>query len=129
VGWRDRLELMLGLVVAVIPLVVNVYLFARRKRLMRVKLWRFRLATVGLVLAVVAASITPIFFLALGLPWKMKGEWLPTAGQWAMPVGVMLGLMAAGLLGFGRARVRWLGIAMTLGSLVFLYLNLLGLSD
>jgi len=41
----------------------------------------------------------------------------------------MLGVMAAGLLGFGRARVRWLGIAMTLVSLIFLYVNLLGLSD
>ncbi len=117
------------MVVAVVPVVVNLYLFVKRKQLMQVKRWWSLTATVGLVLALVAAAITPLFFLRLELPDKMKGVWLTAIGAWIMPVGVVLGLVAVGLLAFGRARVRWLGIAMTLVSLIFLYVNLLGLSD
>jgi hypothetical protein len=44
-------------------------------------------------------------------------------------VGIAAGVAAIGLLGFGRGRVRFLGIAMTLASLAMLYVTLLGVSN
>src|ERR1700738_438666 len=127
--WRDRLNLTVGVLIASLPFLVNLILLARRKRLMRSKLWRFRVTTSGLVLSLVASFPTPLFYLSLELPRGVNGEWVLRAGELSMRVGTVAGVIAIGLLGFGRGRVRWLGIAMTLASIAMLYVTLLGVSD
>ena len=126
---RDRLSLAVGIVLAVLPFIVNLLLLAKRKTHMRVKLWRFRLATAGLWLALIASFPTPLFFFALELPWRAKGAWLPLAAAWCMPVALVIGLIAIALLAFGRGKVRWIGIAISTISVAFLYVVMLGLSD
>lgn len=126
---RERLSLAVGIVLAVLPFAVNALLLVKRKRIMRVKLWRFRMATAGLWLALIASFPTPLFFFALELPWQVKGAWLPLAATWCMPVGLVAGLTAIALLAFGRGKVRWIGIAMSTLSVAFLYVVMLGLSD
>ena len=128
-SWRDRLNLTVGVLIAFLPFVVNLILLQRRKRLMRAKLWRFWLTTSGLVLSLVASFPTPLFYLSLELPGGVNGGWALRAAGLGLRVGIVAGVIAIGLLGFGRGRVRWLGIAMTLTSMAMLYVTLLGVSD
>ena len=128
-SWRDRLNLTVGVLIAFLPFVVNLILLQRRKRLMRAKLWRFWLTTSGLVLSLVASFPTPLFYLSLELPGGVNGGWALRAAGLGLRVGIVAGVIAIGLLGFGRGRVRWLGIAMTLTSIAMLYVTLLGVSD
>ncbi len=128
-GIREQLTLVAGILLAVLPFAANVILLMKRKRIMRVKLWRFRMATAGLVLGLIASFPTPLFFFALELPWNVKGAWLPLTAAWCMPVALVAGLLSIVLLAFGRGKVRWIGIIISLISVTFLYLVMLGLSD
>jgi hypothetical protein len=128
-GWRDRLNLTVGMLIALLPFAVNLILLLRRKRLMRAKLWRFWLTTSGLVLSLAASFPAPLFYLSLELPGMVNGGWALRAAGLILTVAIMAGVVAIGLLGFGRGRVRWLGISMTLASMSMLYVTLLGVSD
>jgi hypothetical protein len=128
-SWRDRLNLTVGVLIAFLPFVVNLILLLGRKRLMRAKLWRFWLTTNGLMLSLVASFPTPLFYLSLELPGGMNGGWVLRAAGLSLRVGIAAGVAAIGLLGFGRGRVRFLGIAMTLASMAMLYVTLLGVSN
>jgi len=127
--WSDRLNLTLGIVLAVVPLAANVFLLLRRKRYLLATGSRYRVALAGLVLALIASLPAPLFFLALELPWKVKGAWLPLGAAWLMPASLVAGLLAMVLLAFGKGRARWIGIATSFVSTTLLYLILLGLSD
>jgi fatty acid desaturase len=70
-----------------------------------------------------------LFYFDLELPTKMQGEWLPRVATMSLSVGFIAGLVAIGLMAFGRGMVRWVGITATLVSVAFLYITLLGLSD
>jgi len=124
----ERLELTLAVVLAFVPFAVNLYLLLQRRRFLRLKPWRFRVATTGLVLAVVASIPTPVFYFGLELPWRIKGDWLVASAPTALYAGLAAGLAAMVLLWFARGRVRWLGLGMTTISVVLLYVSTLGLS-
>jgi hypothetical protein len=126
---RERLDLTLAVLVASSPLAISVILLVRRAQYMRLRLWRYRLATGGLALAVIAAIPAPAFYFALELPETMHGPKMLAVVNWSLPVGLATGLMAMVLLVFGEGRVRWIGIGSCLLSLAMLYVTLLGLSD
>jgi hypothetical protein len=129
-GWKDRLNLGLGIVLASMPLIITSLLLVRRKRyLLQVATWRYWLATGGLVLGLLASFPTPLFYFALELPWRMRGDWGTMAAAYSMPTALIAGLIALVLLAFGQGRVRWMGMAVTFVSVGFLYVTLLGLSD
>jgi heme exporter protein D len=130
-NWRDRLNLTVGVAVVALPFVVNLILLLRRKRylLEQVPMWRYHVAVGGLVLALIASLPTPLFYFDLELPTRMQGEWLPQVAAMSLSGGFIAGLVAIGLMAFGRGMVRWVGIAATLVSVAFLYITLLGLSD
>jgi len=127
--WHDRLYLTISVVLALVPFVVTLYFLVKRKTSVEVTGWRYKVSLAGLVLGLLAALPTPVFFLALELPWGAKAQWVPLSAAWSMPVGLIAGLLAMVLLGFARGRVRWLGIAATLLSVSLLYVTLLGLSE
>ena len=96
---------------------------------MRLKLWRYRLGIWGLALGMIATLPTPLFYFGLELPDKMKSDAFLLAASRSMLVALGAGLAGIVFLAFAQARVRWLGIAMTLVSLAMLYVTLLGMSD
>jgi hypothetical protein len=112
-----------------VPFAVNLFLLVRRKRYLLVAGWRYWVALPGLVLAVIASFPSPLFFFALELPWRMKGEWPPLAAAWCMPVALIAGVLSMVLLAFARGKLRWIGIASSFVSSALLYVILLGLSD
>jgi hypothetical protein len=128
-AWRDRLYLTISVVLALVPFAVTLYFLLKRKILVEVTGWRYKVSVAGLVLALLASLPTPVFFLALELPWGAKAQWVPLGAAWSMPWGLIAGALALGMLGFARGRVRLLGIAVTLLSVALLYVTLLGLSD
>ena len=127
-SWSDRLELTLALALAAMPFGVNLYLLMQRRRFLQMKPWRVRVATAGLVLALIASFPTPVFYFALELPWRMKGDWLAADVPAALYTGLAAGMLALVLLWFARGRVRWLGLGTTMVSVVLLYVSTLGLS-
>ena len=129
-GWKDRLYLGLGVVLASMPFVISLLLLVWRKRyLLQVAPWRYWMATGGLVLGLVASFPTPLFYFALELPWRIRGDLVTMTAAYSMPTALIAGLVALVLLAFGQGRVRWMGMAVTLVSVGFLYVTLLGLSD
>jgi hypothetical protein len=129
-GWKDRLYLGFGVVLASMPFVINLLLLLSRNRyLQMVTTWRYWVATGGLVLGLLASFPTPLFYFALQLPWHIRGDWGTMAAVYCMPTALIAGLVALVLLAFGQGRVRWMGMAVTFVSVGFLYVTLLGLSD
>ena len=128
-GLKDRLNLGLGIVLALMPFMVNLALLLRRKQYMQVPAWRHWMATSGLVLGLFASIPTPLFYFALQFPIHAQGNLLPLVAAYCMPAGLIAGLVALVLLAFGQGRVRWIGLAATLVSVAFLYVTLLGLSN
>jgi hypothetical protein len=128
---HDRLNLTVGVLVVALPFLANLLLLIRRKQYLyeQVPMWRYRMAVSGLVLALIASFPTPLFYFELELPTMTQGEWLPRVAAMSLSGGFIAGLIAIGLLGFGRGIVRWVGIAATLVSVAFLYITLLGLSN
>ncbi len=126
--WRERLYLTLAISASVAPLALIVYLLVQRKRHLLVTGGRYRAAMTGLVLALIAALPSPLFYFDLELPIPVKAAWLPVLAG-GLPIGLVCGLMAIPLLAFARGRVRWMGIASTVLCVTLLYLTLLGLSD
>jgi hypothetical protein len=128
-GWKDRLYLGFGVVLAALPFVVNLLLLGWRKQYLQAGTWRYWMATGGLVLGLLASFPTPLFYFALQFPWRVRGDWVTLAAAYSMPTGLIAGLVALVLLAFGKGRVRWMGMAVTLVSVGFLYVTLLGLSE
>ena len=133
-GLKDRLYLGLGIVLALMPFMVDLALLLRRKQYMQVPAWREWMATGGLVLGLFASVPTPLFYFALQFPGVSlgngaQGNWVPLVAAYCMPAGLIGGLAALVLLAFGQGRVRWVGLAATLVSVAFLYVTLLGLSN
>jgi hypothetical protein len=128
-GLKDRLNLGLGIVLALMPFMVDLALFLRRKQYMQVPKWREWIATGGLVLGLFASIPTPLFYFALQFPVHTEGNWVPLVAAYCMPAGLIAGLVALVLLAFGQGRVRWIGMAATFVSIAFLYVTLLGLSN
>ncbi|MCU1320521.1 MAG: hypothetical protein JWM43_170 [Acidobacteriaceae bacterium] len=128
-AWRDRLYLTVSVVLASVPFVVTWFFLTRRKTEVLVTGWRYRLSIAGLVLALIAAIPTPVFFFALELPWSTKGQWVPLGAAWSMPVALLAGVVGLVLLGFAQGRARWMGITTTFLSVALLYVTILGLSD
>ena len=127
--WKDRLYLAAGIVVALLPFSISLILLLWRKRYMQVVAWRYWMATGGLVLALMASFPTPLFYLSLEMPERLRGEWTALAAAWCMPTGLIAGQLALVLLAIGQGRVRWMGMAVTFVSVAFLYVTLMGLSD
>jgi hypothetical protein len=128
-SWRDRTELAVAVLLGLLPFVANVILWVHRKKQLQVKPWRYRLATIGLALDLVASFPTPLFFFSIALPWGIKAAWFATNAITIMTVSMIAGLIATILLGFGRSWVRWLGMSTAFFSTCALYIILLGLSD
>ncbi|WP_213806575.1 hypothetical protein [Granulicella sp. dw_53] len=128
-SWHDRLYLTLGIFLAIFPLVANVFFLEKRKTYLLVEGRRYRVALAGLILALIASIPSPLFFIALELPWGLKGEWLPLVAAFCMPLGLVSGVIAIGMLAFASGKLRWIGIATSLISVVLLYVILLGLSN
>jgi hypothetical protein len=127
-GLKDRLNLGVGIILALMPFMVDLALLLRRKQYLQVPAWREWMATSGLVLGLVAAIPTPLFYFALEFPGHTNGDWLVLGAARWMPAGLIAGIVALVLLGFGQSRVRWIGLAATFVSVAFLYVTLLGLS-
>jgi hypothetical protein len=125
---HDRLNLTGGVVVTALPFVVFVILWMRRGRYLEIKLWRYRLAMGGLVLALIASLPVPLFYLVLELPQRMQGDWFLVTAVKSMLTAFYVGVVAVGLLAFAEGIVRWVGIAAVLVSLAFLYVTLAGLA-
>jgi hypothetical protein len=125
---HDRLNLTGGVVVTALPFVVFVILLMRRRRYLELKLWRYRVAIGGLVLALIASLPVPLFYLVLELPQRMQGDWFLVAAVKSMLTAFYAGVVAVGLLAFAEGIVRWVGIAAVLVSLAFLYITLAGLA-
>jgi hypothetical protein len=128
-GTHDRLTLTLGIVLAIVPLAVNLFLLSRHKQYLTLLGWRFRVAFAGLLLALLASIPSPIFFLALELPQSAKGDWLPLSAAWSMPLGLIAGALAIVMLAFAQGRLRWMGMASAFVSVTLLYVIMLGLSN
>ena len=125
---HDRLNLTGGVVVTALPFVVFVILLMRRRRYLELKLWRYRVAIGGLVLALIASLPVPLFYLVLELPQRMQGDWFLVAAVKSMLTAFYAGVVAVGLLAFAEGIVRWVGIATMLVGLAFLYVTLAGLA-
>jgi hypothetical protein len=125
---HDRLNLTGGVLVTALPFVVFVILLVRRGRYLEIKLWRYRFAMGGLVLALIASLPVPLFYLVLELPQRIQGDWFLVAAVKSMLTAFYAGLVAVGLLAFAEGIVRWVGIAAVLVSLAFLYVTLAGLA-
>ena len=125
---HDRLNLTGGVLVTALPFVVFVILLVRRERYLEIKMWRYRVAVGGLVMALIASLPVPLFFLMLELPQRMQGDWFLAAAVRSMLGAFYVGLLAVVLLAFAEGIVRWVGIAATLVSLAFLYVTLAGLA-
>jgi hypothetical protein len=125
---HDRLNLTGGVLVTALPFVVFVILLMRRGRYLELKLWRYRVAVGGLVLALIASLPMPLFYLVLELPQKMQGDWFLAAAVRGMLSAFYVGAVALVLLAFAEGFVRWVGIAATVVSLAFLYVTLAGLA-
>ena len=125
---HDRLNLTGGVLVTALPFVVFVILLMRRGRYLEIKLWRYRVAMGGLVLALIASLPVPLFYLVLELPQRIQGDWFLVAAVRSMLTAFYAGLVAVVLLAFAEGIVRWVGIATMLVSLAFLYVTLAGLA-
>ena len=125
---HDRLNLTGGVLVTALPFVVFVILWMRRGRYLELKLWRYRIALGGLVLALIASLPVPLFYLVLELPQRMQGDWFLVAAVRSMLSAFYAGVVAVVLLAFAEGIVRWVGIAAVLVSLAFLYVTLAGLA-
>ena len=128
-GARDRIYVILGILLAVVPLAVNLFFLVRRRQYVLVSGWRYKFVLAGLVLALAASIPSPLFLFALELPWRAKGAWLPLSAAWSMPAALVAGLVAIVLIGFARDKVRWIGMASAFLSVALLYFIALGLSD
>ena len=128
-GTHDRLYLTLGIVLAIVPLAVNIFFLMRRRQYLLVTGWRYKVALGGLLLALLASIPSPVFFFALELPQSAKGDWLPLSAAWSMPLGLIAGVLAIGMLAFAKGRLRWAGMVSALVSVALLYVIVLGLSD
>jgi hypothetical protein len=128
VNVHDRLNLTGGVLVTALPFVVFVILLMRRGRYLEIKLWRYRMAVGGLLVALIASLPVPLFYLVLELPQRMQGDWLPGTAVRSMLTAFYAGAVAVMLLAFAEGIVRWVGIAAMFVSLAFLYVTLLGLS-
>ena len=128
-GARDRIYVIIGILLAVVPLAVNLLFLIRRRQYVLVGGSRYKVVLTGLVLALAASIPSPLFLLALELPWRAKGAWLPLSAAWSMPAGLVAGFIAIVLLGFARGKVRWIGMASAFLSVTLLYFIALGLSD
>jgi hypothetical protein len=128
--WKNRLYLGLGIVLALMPFMVDLALLLRRNEYMQlVPGWRYWMATSGLLLGLLAAIPTPLFYFVLEFPGHTNGDWLMLGAARWMPEALIAGVLALVLLAFGKARVRWVGLAATFVSVAFLYVTLLGLSN
>jgi hypothetical protein len=128
-GIHDRLYLTLGIVLAIVPLAVNLFFLMRRRQYLLVAGWRYKVALTGLLLALLASIPSPVFFFALELPQRAKGDWLPLSAAWCMPLGLIAGVLAIGMLAFAKGLLRWAGIASAVVSVALLYVIVLGLSE
>ena len=126
-SWRDRVYLGTAMGMAVVPLMLMVFFLVRRKSYLLVTGWRRRAAIGGLVLGLVAAFPSPVFYIALELPVPLA-SWAPAVTR-SLLVGLASGLLAIPLLAFARGQVRWLGIVSTVLCGALLYFTLLGLSE
>ncbi len=125
---HDRLNLTGGVLVTALPFVAFVILLMRRGRYLEIKMWRYRVALGGLVLALIASLPVPLFYLVLELPQRIQGDWFLVAAVKSMLTAFYAGLVAVVLLAFAEGIVRWVGIATMLVSLAFLYVTLAGLA-
>jgi hypothetical protein len=128
--WADRAYVTGAICLSLLPLVLGLLaLFLWRKDLFSLPLWRYRVASIGAVLALFASLPLPLFYVAMTvLPVNERTAWLPRIAMDCFAAGLLAGSLAVVMLCFARGRVRWSGILSATLSVAFIYVALMALS-